>query len=139
MEPHTGHGCPSAREDASIPACDQKNSDSASDTWSAAAFAWLSWTVNVLSWVLTEFSASMQATPALLAAFDLSGLYQQPVYDPVSQLIYTGSRHCVRHVWVGGKQLLDDGRLTRLDEERLAVTARAWGAKIAAGRATPRR
>ena len=74
-----------------------------------------------------------------LAAFDLSGLYQQPVYDPVSQLIYTGSRHCVRHVWVGGKQLLDDGRLTRLDEERLAVTARAWGAKIAAGRATPRR
>ena len=71
-EPHTGHGCPSAREDASIPACDLKNSDSASDTWSAAAFAWLSWTVNELSRVLTEFSASMQATPALLAAFDLS-------------------------------------------------------------------
>src|SRR5690606_9287657 len=34
-----------------------------------------------------------------LTAFDLSGLYQQPLYDPVSQLIYTGSRHCVRHVW----------------------------------------
>jgi 5-methylthioadenosine/S-adenosylhomocysteine deaminase len=73
-----------------------------------------------------------------LAAFDLSGLYQQPVYDPVSQLVYTGGRHCVRHVWVGGKQLLDDGRLTRLDEERLLATTRAWGAKIAAGRAAPR-
>lgn len=66
-----------------------------------------------------------------LAAFDLSGLHQQPVYDPVSQLIYTGSRSCVKHVWVGGKQLLDDGQLTRMDEQRLLATARHWGEKIA--------
>src|SRR5690606_2090099 len=67
-----------------------------------------------------------------LAACDLSGLAQQPVYAPVSQLIYTGSRGCVRHLWVGGKQLLDDGRLTRLDEEELKARARSWGSRIAA-------
>jgi 5-methylthioadenosine/S-adenosylhomocysteine deaminase len=66
-----------------------------------------------------------------LVAFDLSGLAQQPVYDPVSQLIYATGRDSVRHLWVDGRQLLDDGRLTRLDEERLGVTARAWGDRIA--------
>ena len=70
-----------------------------------------------------------------LVAIDLSGLAQQPVYDPVSQLIYTCGRDRVRHVWVGGKQLLDDRRLTRLDEERLVAVAREWGTKIAAGEA----
>lgn len=67
-----------------------------------------------------------------LVAFDLSGLAQQPLYDPVSQLIYASSRDCVEHVWVGGKQLLDARRLTRLDEQRIIANARAWGAKIAA-------
>lgn len=65
-----------------------------------------------------------------IVAFDLSRLAQQPVYDPVSQLIYASSRDCVRHVWVGGKQLLDNGRLTRIDEDRLVATAHAWGDKI---------
>ncbi|BAU75621.1 TRZ/ATZ family hydrolase [Metapseudomonas furukawaii] len=66
-----------------------------------------------------------------LVAFDLSGLAQQPVYDPVSQLIYATGRDAVRHLWVDGKHLLDDGRLTRLDEDRLGATARAWGERIA--------
>lgn len=65
-----------------------------------------------------------------MVAFDLSRLAQQPIYDPVSQLIYSSGRDCVRHVWVGGKQLLNDRRLSRMDEERLVATARAWGDKI---------
>ncbi|GAB3394644.1 TRZ/ATZ family hydrolase [Azotobacter armeniacus] len=67
-----------------------------------------------------------------LVAFDLSGLAQQPIYDPVSQLIYASSRDCVRHLWIGGRQLLDNGRLTRLDEERLKDKAREWGQRIGA-------
>ncbi len=66
-----------------------------------------------------------------LVAFDLSGLAQQPIYDPVSQLIYSAGRDCVRHVWVGGKQLLNDRCLTRMDEEQLIANARQWGEKIA--------
>ena len=65
-----------------------------------------------------------------MVAFDLSGLAQQPVYDPVSQLIYATGRDCVKHLWVAGKQLLDDRRLTRLDEDRLCATAKAWGQRI---------
>ncbi len=65
-----------------------------------------------------------------LVAFDLSGLAQQPVYDPVSQLIYACGRDCVKHVWVGGKALLEDGRLSRLDEDELRAKARAWGQRI---------
>ncbi|MDA7085747.1 TRZ/ATZ family hydrolase [Pseudomonas sp. SA3-5] len=66
-----------------------------------------------------------------LVVFNLSGLAQQPIYDPVSQLIYTSNRDCVEEVWVGGKHLLDSGRLTRLDEQRIIANACAWGAKIA--------
>ncbi|QGZ31615.1 TRZ/ATZ family hydrolase [Stutzerimonas stutzeri] len=67
-----------------------------------------------------------------MVAFDLSRLAQQPVYDPVSQLIYASGRDCVRHVWVGGKQLVDNRQLTRMDEDRLVATAREWGQKIGA-------
>ncbi|SDH07755.1 5-methylthioadenosine/S-adenosylhomocysteine deaminase [Pseudomonas flavescens] len=70
-----------------------------------------------------------------IVAFDLRGLAQQPVYDPVSQLIYATSRDCVEHLWVAGKPLLEDRRLTRLDEERIIATSGQWGAKIA-GRPT---
>ncbi|WP_285962283.1 TRZ/ATZ family hydrolase [Pseudomonas tohonis] len=66
-----------------------------------------------------------------MVAFDLTGLAQQPVYDPVSQLIYATGRDRVRHVWVDGKALLDAGRLTRQDEDRLIATAQAWGERIA--------
>ncbi|MNH43202.1 N-ethylammeline chlorohydrolase [compost metagenome] len=52
------------------------------------------------------------------------------MYDPVSQLIYASGRDCVKHVWVAGKPLLDDRRLTRLDEQALHATACAWGQRI---------
>ena len=82
---------------------------------------------------LDEQTGSLElGKQADLVAFDLSGLSQQPIYDPVSQLIYTSNRSCVRHVWVGGKALLDDRRLTRLDEDKLIASARHWGEKIAA-------
>ncbi|WAH60304.1 TRZ/ATZ family hydrolase [Pseudomonas silvicola] len=67
-----------------------------------------------------------------ITAFDLSGLAQQPIYDPVSQLIYATGRECVKHVWVAGKTLLEDRRLTRLDEQGLVDTAQRWGQRIGA-------
>lgn len=67
-----------------------------------------------------------------LVAFDLNKLAQQPVYDPVSQLIYASNASCVRHVWVGGKLLVKDHHLTRIDEAALVQTTREWGLKIAA-------
>ncbi|MGE7990916.1 TRZ/ATZ family hydrolase [Pseudomonas sp. NPDC089554] len=69
-----------------------------------------------------------------IVAFDLSGLAQQPVHDPVSQLVYATGRECTRHAWVGGEHLLDERRLTRMDEQALIDTARTWGARIRAGK-----
>lgn len=67
-----------------------------------------------------------------MVAFDLSLLAQQPVYDPVSQLIYSSGRDCVKHLWVGGKQLLKDRQLLRMDEQRIIATAQEWGRRIGA-------
>ncbi len=84
---------------------------------------------------LDEHTGSLEVGKyADMVAFDLSSLAQQPVYDPVSQLIYSSGRDCVRHVWVGGKQLLDDRKLTRIDEERVIAIAKEWGTKISSGK-----
>lgn len=84
---------------------------------------------------LDEHTGSLEVGKfADLVAFDLSGLAQQPVYDPVSQLIYTCGRDCVRHVWVAGKQLLIDRRLTRIDQDELMASVREWGTKIRNGK-----
>nr|WP_315492371.1 TRZ/ATZ family hydrolase [uncultured Pseudomonas sp.] len=78
----------------------------------------------------TEIGSLEVGKAADIVAFDLSGLAQQPIYDPVSQLIYATGRDCVKHLWVGGKQLLDDRQLTRMDEQQLSATAIAWGRHI---------
>lgn len=58
----------------------------------------------------------------------------EPVYQPVSQLVYTASRHQVSDVWVAGRRLLADRRLTTLDPDEAVRRARDWRRKIAAGR-----
>lgn len=65
-----------------------------------------------------------------LQAVDLSQLAQQPVYDPVSQLVYTDSSRHTTHVWVGGKAVVRAGQLTTLDEDKLRFNAREWLHKI---------
>ena len=70
-----------------------------------------------------------------MVAFDLSGLALQPIYNPVSQLIYAAGRDCVKHLWVAGQPLLEHGRLTGFDEAALIARARAWGERIGAGQA----
>ncbi|WP_299592140.1 TRZ/ATZ family hydrolase [uncultured Microbulbifer sp.] len=66
-----------------------------------------------------------------LCAVDLSGLEQQPLHDPLSQLIYTANGHQVRNVWVAGKQLLKDRKLTTINEEELKQRAGNWRDRIA--------
>lgn len=67
-----------------------------------------------------------------LTAFDFNNLSVQPVYDPVSQLIYAAARNCVAHVWVGGKQLVKNRQLLRMDEQKIIDKSRQWAKKISA-------
>jgi 5-methylthioadenosine/S-adenosylhomocysteine deaminase len=68
-----------------------------------------------------------------LIAVDLSQPETEPVYHPISQLVYTASRHQVTDVWVAGQHLLADRRLTTLDLDEILQRARAWREKIHAG------
>ena len=44
----------------------------------------------------------------------------RPVYDPLRALIYVAADRVVRHVFVDGKQVVEDGRLTTLDFHAIA-------------------
>lgn len=65
-----------------------------------------------------------------LQAVDLSQLNQLPVYDPISQLVYTDSSRATQYVWVAGECLLNNGELCRHDESSLRQRAIAWGQRI---------
>ncbi len=67
-----------------------------------------------------------------VTAVRLDELETQPLYDPVSQLIYAASRHQVSDVWVAGRHLLRERVLTTLDEDAILRNARAWQAQVAA-------
>jgi 5-methylthioadenosine/S-adenosylhomocysteine deaminase len=66
-------------------------------------------------------------------AINLEEIETLPVYHPVSQIVYSASPHQVTDVWVAGKPLLKNRRLTTLDEEALRDKAKYWGKKIASG------
>ncbi|VUD56676.1 5-methylthioadenosine/S-adenosylhomocysteine deaminase [Thalassocella blandensis] len=66
-----------------------------------------------------------------LTAIDLSGLQQQPLFDPISQLVYTQVGHKVSHAWVKGKCLLENYKLKTLSENDLKQKARKWQTKLA--------
>lgn len=67
-----------------------------------------------------------------VAAINMDTLETRPLYDPVSQLVYTCGREQVTDVWVAGQQLLKNRRLTTLDDNEILSRAHAWQARIGA-------
>lgn len=65
-----------------------------------------------------------------IIALDLSWLETQPVFNPVSQVVYACSRQQVTDVWVAGQQLLQARQLTTLDQAEIVQNAQHWGAKM---------
>ena len=70
-----------------------------------------------------------------MVAIDLRDPDTQPVYNPVSQVVYAAGRDQVRHVWVAGRQLVRDGQPTTLEPQQILEQAGEWGARIAASHA----
>jgi len=66
-----------------------------------------------------------------LVAVDLHALSGQPVFDPVSHLVYVAGREHVTHVWVDGRMKLNDRRLVDLDIDDLTARAAYWRTKLA--------
>jgi 5-methylthioadenosine/S-adenosylhomocysteine deaminase len=71
-----------------------------------------------------------------LACVDLSQLNSQPVYDPVSQLVYTVQPDQVSDVWVAGRHQVERGKLLDIDESEILARTREWRAKIGGSAAT---
>jgi len=61
-----------------------------------------------------------------LAAVGLGGLELQPVYDPVSHLVYAAGREHVTDVWVGGNRVVNKLQLTRVDLPSLESSTQMW-------------
>ncbi len=67
-----------------------------------------------------------------ITAIDLSHPSFQPIYNPISQLIYTASARDVSNVWIGGKRVMDNRQLPETDIESILAATRQWQEKIKA-------
>lgn len=65
-----------------------------------------------------------------VTAVDLGGLQASPVYHPLSHLVYAVGRHQVTDVWVAGRHLVSDRRLTTIDADTVLHHARHWHGTI---------
>jgi 5-methylthioadenosine/S-adenosylhomocysteine deaminase len=67
-----------------------------------------------------------------LACVDMNRIETQPLYDPISQLVYATGRQHVTDVWIDGRSQLRDGALANFDTSALIANARQWHGRIAA-------
>jgi Cytosine deaminase and related metal-dependent hydrolases len=66
-------------------------------------------------------------------AVDLNHIKTQPIYHPVSQIVYAGNSAQVSDVWVAGTQLLKNFELTTIDEATVLARTELWMEKINGG------
>jgi 5-methylthioadenosine/S-adenosylhomocysteine deaminase len=61
-----------------------------------------------------------------ITAIQLNELNTVPIHNPVSQLVYSTQASQVSHVWVNGRQLLNNGELTTINRRNLIEMAHHW-------------
>lgn len=80
---------------------------------------------------LADVTGSLEVDKwADITAIDLSHPSCQPVYDPISQVVYAAGRQQVSDVWVAGKQLVEKHQLTKMDINDCLHRAAGWQQKI---------
>lgn len=65
-----------------------------------------------------------------VVAIDLDAVETQPLYHPISQIVYACNRNQVTDVWVAGKQLMKNRELTTVDETAVLKKTASWQEKI---------
>ncbi len=82
---------------------------------------------------LGEVTGSLAVGKAAdIVAVDLAAVHTEPIYDPVSQIVYSATRDQVSSVWIAGQSVLRERRLVRQDENEVIARARRWRERIAA-------
>lgn len=65
-----------------------------------------------------------------ITAIDLGQATTQPVYDPVSQIVYAAGREQVSDVWIAGQRLVSNSRVNCMDVQAITLNAARWGQRI---------
>ncbi|MBT5231240.1 MAG: TRZ/ATZ family hydrolase [Methylococcales bacterium] len=65
-----------------------------------------------------------------LVSINLNDLSSQPIYDPISHIVYACGHHQVEHVWIAGKPVLQQGQLTTLNRDDIIAKAQTWASKM---------
>jgi 5-methylthioadenosine/S-adenosylhomocysteine deaminase len=65
-----------------------------------------------------------------LIAVDLTQPETQPLYNPLSQLVYSCNGSQVTHSWIGGVAVMTQRQLNHIDLPALAARTRAWQQRI---------
>ena len=65
-----------------------------------------------------------------IVAIDLGDARARPLYDPMSQVVYSAHRDQVQQVWVGGRHVVQNGQLASLDAGALRASADHWQRRI---------
>ena len=65
-----------------------------------------------------------------ITAIQLAAIETQPLFNPISDLVYAASRHQVTNVWIEGRRVLKDRQLTTLDESEIRSRIRIWRERL---------
>jgi len=85
---------------------------------------------------IDEATGSLEPGKAAdLLCLDVNDLQCRPAYDVASQVVYTCGTQNVSDVWVAGRQLLERGELTLIDEAEIMARSAEWQQRIAAPQA----
>jgi len=80
---------------------------------------------------IDQYTGSLSIGKAAdMIAINLDKLETQPLYDPVSQIVYASNRQQVTDVWVAGKQLLKQGSLTTINIDNLKSKVHQWQQRL---------
>jgi 5-methylthioadenosine/S-adenosylhomocysteine deaminase len=79
-----------------------------------------------------EIGSLVVGKAADVIAVDLSHLETQPLYCPLSQIVYAASRRQVSDVWVAGRRLLNRRHLTTINSADLTAKIGEWQGRLLA-------
>jgi 5-methylthioadenosine/S-adenosylhomocysteine deaminase len=65
-----------------------------------------------------------------IVAIDLDHISTQPVYNPISQIVYSASRELITDVWVEGHARVSNKKLHNVDLNQILSNAAQWGERI---------
>ena len=77
-----------------------------------------------------ELGSLLPGKSADVICVDLSGIEHQPLLDPLSELVYSASRHDVTDVWVAGEHLIVQREAVRLDLPAITAAAGRWARRL---------